>query len=92
MNLSPFLAQDSELAGQLVPDPAHLVPTESVALPQLRWSSRTIEDEHRFAAASYYVHVLRSMISRVNDHAQPIERRHSRDPNINLSAWESGVD
>jgi hypothetical protein len=73
MNLPPFLAQDSGLAGQLVLDPGNLGPAESVVLPQFRWSSRTIEDEYRFAVRAYYVDVLRPMISRVYDHPQPIE-------------------
>jgi hypothetical protein len=34
MNLSPFLAQDSDLAGQLLLDPGDLGPIESVVLPQ----------------------------------------------------------
>jgi hypothetical protein len=73
MNLFPFLAQDGELVGQPVLDPAYLAPTELVALPQFRWSGRAIENEHRFAARSYYVDMLRPMISRVNGHPQPIE-------------------
>jgi hypothetical protein len=73
MDLPPFPAQDSNLAGQLVLDPGDLGPAESVILPQFRWSSRTIEDEYRFAVRSYYVDVLRPMISRVNDHPQSSE-------------------
>ena len=45
--------------GQLILDPAQLAPAESVALPQLRWSGRTIENEHRFAVRSHYVDMLR---------------------------------
>jgi hypothetical protein len=85
MNLSPFLAQDRDLAGQLVPDSVRLGSAKSVALPQFRWSSRTMEEEHRFAIRAYYVDVLRSMISRVNSHTQPIKTKYRWHPNINLS-------
>jgi hypothetical protein len=64
MNLSPFLAQDRDLAGQLVLDPVSLGSAKSVALPQFRRASRTVEDEHRFAIRADYLDMLRSMISR----------------------------
>jgi hypothetical protein len=86
MNLSPFLAQDRELAGQLVLDPAHLASTESIALSQFWWSARTMEDERRFAFRSYYVNMPRSMISGVNNPTQAFETKYGWHPSINLSA------
>jgi hypothetical protein len=57
MDLPPFVAQESDLAGQRLFDTAYFRPAESIALSQFRWSMWTIQDKSRFITRSYHMDV-----------------------------------
>ena len=86
----PCPAQFVQVVRQDAKDVPDLTPRESVVLPEIRRSGRTVQMEDRLATAPGRVDVGRPMIVRIDHNPQPVESENRRHKSILagfLSAW-----
>jgi hypothetical protein len=90
MNLLPCPAQFVQVVHQDAWYAPDLTPLESVVLPEIYRSGRTVQIEYRFATRPNRVDVGRPMIVRIDHYPQPAKSENRRHKSILpgfLSAW-----
>src|SRR5947209_10330211 len=85
MDALPGMAEFGQMSHQIDNYPGHLVAAKSVILPQLRRTLGAVQVEDRFAVRADNVDVGRSMIVRINRHAQATETQDRKSTRLNSS-------